>query len=460
VQTYKPSRYNVLVPLTGGRVLAYNALSGGLALWQPDETALFDTITAPTSLDESDPTVQALEKGGYVVREQVDELGYIERQYRQHRYDPRRMILTIVPTMACNFGCDYCFQGAEKSAATMESPVQDAIVALLERVTPAINYFHVAWYGGEPLVREKVIESLSDRFIAHCDRHAITYDAMVVTNGYRLTPEVARSLYVRRVTGVQVTLDGPPDDHDQRRVLLSGGGTFDRIISNLKAWIDEVPLHVTIRVNIDSRNGSHIHDLIDYLVEAGLSGRKNLKIYFAPVEAITSACHTIASVTLTKSGYGQLEAELNRHAFEANLSSLPYPPRFRGSCAAVRPKGFVVLPDGEMHKCWNTVSWPEKRVGTIFDLDALNMDPQVLNWLHWSPLDNDACRHCALLPVCAGACAYKFLYPDDTLGEAAALPCPSWKYNIKERLLLRAEKMKFISPEDYDLAALRMVSAG
>jgi uncharacterized protein len=195
-------------------------------------------------------------------------------------------------------------------------------------------------------------------------------------------------------------------------------------------------------------------------VEAGLAGRKNLKIYFAPIEAITSACHTVASVTLTKTGYGQLEAELNRHAFEANLSSLPYPPRFRGSCAAVQPKGFVVLPNGEMHKCWDTVSWPEKRVGTIFNLDTLNTDEQVLTWLRWSPFDNAACRECALLPVCAGACAYKFLYPDDTLGEAAALPCPSWRYNIKERLLLRAEKMKFVSPDDYDLSVLNSVSAG
>jgi uncharacterized protein len=435
-------------------------LSGGFALWQPDEKTLFDTIIAATPLDELNPTVQALEKGGYIVRGHVDELDYVERQYHQHRYDPRRMILTIAPTMACNFGCDYCFQGTEKNSATMTSSVQDAIVALLQRVTPKINYFHVAWYGGEPLVRLKVIESLSDRFIAHCDRHKIKYDAMVVTNGYKLTPEVARSLYVRRVKGIQVTLDGPPAYHDQRRVLLSGGVTFDRIISNLKAWIDDVPLHVNIRVNIDSRNGGHIHDLIDYLVEAGLSGRKNLKIYFAPVEAITSACHTVASVTMTKSGYSQLEAELNRHAFEANLSSLPYPPRFRGSCAAVRPKGFVVLPDGEMHKCWDTVSWPDKRVGTIFDLDALNTDQQVLNWLHWSPFDNDTCRDCTLLPVCAGACAYKFLYPDDTMGEAATLPCPSWKYNIKERLLLRAEKMNFVSSDDYDLAELRVISAG
>jgi uncharacterized protein len=254
MQAYCPSRYNVLIPLKNGRALAYNALSGGFALWEVAEKTLFDSsVPGPTFLDETKPIVQALEKGGYLVREHVDELGYIERQYRQHRYDPKRMILTIAPTMACNFACDYCFQGADKSSATMDVSVQDAIVALLQRVAPRINHFHVAWYGGEPLIRLKVIESLSDRFIAHCNQHKIKYDAMVVTNGYRLTPEVAKSLYVRRVKVVQVTLDGPPDYHDQRRVLLGGGGTFNQIISNIQAWIDEVPL--TVRSTISWKPG-------------------------------------------------------------------------------------------------------------------------------------------------------------------------------------------------------------
>jgi len=444
------SRYTITVPLKDNRALAYNAMSGGFALWEAEDTAIYNELAEGGIRDECDPTIKALAQGGYIVTADTDELAMIEREYNQHRYDPSTMILTIAPTLACNFGCDYCFQGQDKSAETMSQEVQDAIVALVERVAPKIKHLSIAWYGGEPLVRFKIIEALSDRFIALCDRYGIKYTAMIVTNGYKLTAEVARSLWVRRVGTVQITLDGSADYHDQRRVLLSGGGTFDKIIDNVRTWIDEVPISVSVRVNIDARNMSQIHGLIDHMADVGLSNKKNLKMYFAPIEAITEGCHNIAGVTMTKTDYGKLEAELYRHGFEAGMTSLPYPPRFRGTCSAVRPKGFTIVPNGDMHKCWDTVSWPDKRVGTVFNLDALNEDERVMAWLRWTPFDNATCRNCRILPVCTGACAYKFVHSFDTRGEAAVLPCPSWKYNMNERLLLRAEKMGIVTAEDYE----------
>ena len=112
------------------------------------------------------------------------------------------------------------------------------------------------------------------------------------------------------------------------------------------------------------------------------------------------------------------------------------------------------MPSGDIHKCWDTVSWPQLRVGSVFEIDALNDDERVRKWLEWSPFENKTCRNCKLLPSCAGACAYKFIHSEDTRGEAAILPCPSWKYNIKERLALRAEKSGFITSDDYESAMI------
>jgi uncharacterized Fe-S cluster-containing radical SAM superfamily protein len=174
-------------------------------------------------------------------RPNEDELAALERQYRAHRFDPRALILTIAPTLACNFGCDYCFQGQDKSNETMSPAVQDAIVALVERAAARIKVMGVAWYGGEPLIRRPVIEALSDRLIALCDARGIHYEASMVTNGYFLDAEAARSLHQRRVKQVQVTLDGAPHHHDARRVLLSGKPTFARIVDNLKAVVEAAP---------------------------------------------------------------------------------------------------------------------------------------------------------------------------------------------------------------------------
>lgn len=450
------SRYTISIPLKAGRCLAYNSLSGGLAVWESPEREVYEQIRAGQEFPpDCDPIVSELMYGGYVVEEAVDELNILQRQYEAHRYNPRTMTLTIAPTMACNFGCDYCFQGQDKPTQSMSQAVQDGIIKMIERAVPRIKALGVAWYGGEPLLRRGIIESLSDRIIALCDAHGIKYDAMIVTNGYLLTQEAAQSLVQRRVTAAQVTLDGTPEYHDSRRYLLSKKGSFERILKNLKQVVDTVPLPISVRVNIDDRNHGDIRTLIDHMAAEGLGHRNTLKMYFAPIEAITEGCHNIQDVTLSKSQYGQLEAELYRYGYQMGVTSLPYPPRFHGTCAAVRPGGFVILPTGELHKCWDTVSSPERSIGTLFDLDALIKSDLMFRWLRWTPFVNETCRNCKLLPNCAGACAYKFVHAESTRGEAAVLPCPSWKYNIKERLLVRAVAMGAVTVDDYNLDEVR-----
>jgi uncharacterized protein len=337
----------------------------------------------------------------------------------------------------------------------MSQDVQDAILAMLERAAPQVKTLGVTWYGGEPLTRVKVIEALSDRMIELCKARGIVYVGSVVTNGYLLTADVARSLVKRGVSWLQITLDGTPEYHDTRRYLLGGKGSFERIIANLKSFIDELPqMRVSIRVNIDDRNAKDIHRLLDYLAEQGLA-RKHLNVYFAPVEATTEGCHLVEDVTMAKSRYGQLEADLYAHAYALGLSPLPSPPRFHGNCGAVRPAALVILPTGDLHKCWDTVSWPEKKVGTIFNLPAVAHNELNLKWIKWTPFENATCKNCKILPNCAGACAYKFVHAADTRGEMAVLPCPSWKYNIKERLLLRAVGKGKLTADDYDPAEAR-----
>ncbi len=456
MNNHSTSRYTILIPLEGGRSLAYNSMSGAFALWSAEETALHDRFRggAPSG-DVDRGALDAFERGGYLLPSHVDELTALRRMYESQRYRQDVMTLTIAPTMACNFGCDYCFQGQDKPGETMPMEVQDAIVGLVLRAAPGLKTMGVGWYGGEPLLRLNVIDALSARLMDVCARHNLTYEAMVVTNGFLLDGEAARLLAARKVKTVQITLDGVPEHHDARRHLLSRKGTFSRIARNLREVVDAAPeLGLSIRVNIDDRNADEIHRLLDLLAELGLGHRKNLKVYFAPVEAMTEGCHEIQEACLSKSDYGQLEADLYRHGFDLGLTTLPYPPRFHGTCAAIKPKGFVILPTGDVHKCWDTVSWSEKRVGTIFDIPGLVKSEMAMRWLRWTPFDNETCRNCKLLPNCAGACAYKFVHAGDTRGEAAVLPCPSWKYNIKERLLHRAERMGFVKPEDYDPAAV------
>jgi uncharacterized protein len=452
---YAESRYNIVVPLKRGRRLVYNSLSAATAIWEPEDYAGLQALTDGTT--DSNPALDGLLRGGFLVAAETDELQMIRSQYEAQRFDPTQLTLTIAPTLACNFGCDYCFQGCDKPSGAMSPDVQDAVLALVERISRTVKRVSIAWYGGEPLLALAVIESLSERLRALTAERHLGYECMIVTNGYRLTADVAERLYRQRILTAQVTLDGDVDSHDQRRTLLGGQGTFDRIARNLRAVVDSTPLKISCRVNIDARNAASIRQLLDRLADMGFNRRRNFSVYFAPVEAITEKCHAVSDLCMSKSDYGALEAELVRYAFDRELTGLPYPPRFRGICGAMRPKAYVVSPNGDLHKCWDTITMPEHRVGTVFDVDALKTDERHLSWLRWTPFDNASCRDCKLLPNCAGSCAHKFLNPDQTRGESASLPCPSWKYNIKERLVMMAEEKGALTADEYDAADIRTI---
>lgn len=449
----KPSRYNIFVPLLDGRRLAYNALSGAFGVLEIGDWGLYEEIERGSRVEIH--AAEELLSAGFVLHDDIDEIRELRSIYDGYRFDVSRLLLTVAPTMACNFGCDYCFQGADKPSQSMSVAVQDEIVSFVDRASEKVRGVHVAWYGGEPLMRKDIVDSLSQRLIARCEERGCGYDAMVVTNGYLLSEAALDMLSLRRVGTVQVTLDGPERQHDKRRGLLSGSATFQKIVENLSRAVERGTMAFSVRVNVDRRNTDGILELLDELAARGFGGRSNFSVYFAPVEAITAGCHAVEEHSMVKTEYARKETALYREAFARQLSSLPYPPRFKGVCGAVRPNGFVVLPTGLVHKCWDTVSIPDKAIGNIIDIGIANDSVEAQKWSRWTPFDNAFCASCKLLPSCAGSCAYKFLYPEDTRGEQASLPCPSWKYDIKERLVARAERMGAIAASDCAADALK-----
>lgn len=448
----RQSRYNVFVARRDGSALAYNSMSNAMAVMTADELALLRSVGDG---GESKPsaTVRGLLFGGYLVND-TDERAVLRAQYDAQRFDPATMTLTIAPTLQCNFGCDYCFQGVDKPAGKMSAATQEALVDFVASMSDGLQRLHVTWYGGEPLLARDVIESLSSRFVELCAARKISYSGFIVTNGYNLNLDVAKFLVDWKVTTAQITIDGARDYHDGRRTLLGGQPTFDRIARHILDVVEGSALRIACRINIDSRNAAEIPALLDLFDKMGLSRRKNFSVYFAPVEAITEGCHEIADACMTKQGYGALETELHGKAFELGLADLPYPRRFLGLCGAVKERGYVVVPNGDVHKCWDTVSVPHFRIGTVFEPDSLAMHPRAVEWRSWTPFDNETCRECKLLPVCAGACAHKFVNNDQTLGEAGSLPCPSWKFQLKERLVLMAIRAG-AKREEFDSEATR-----
>lgn len=84
-----------------------------------------------------------------------------------------------------------------------------------------------------------------------------------VKDGYLLSEKNINILLKNKVKHIAITIDGLKKQHDSLRTLKNGGGTFDKIIENLKYIRDNVKtrtLSISLRSNLTIKALEHIED--------------------------------------------------------------------------------------------------------------------------------------------------------------------------------------------------------
>ncbi|BFH80825.1 radical SAM/SPASM domain Clo7bot peptide maturase [Thermus thermophilus] len=441
---YKPSRFNHFHTLPTGEKLAFNSLSGGLAVLDSEGWARYTALVKGEPLDPKNPVDQGLVEGRFVVLENFDELAYLKTLHLRQRYTTEAWSLTICPTIDCNFGCDYCFQ--RHRVSRMTEAVQAKLLEVFAQKAPRLSKFFVTWFGGEPTLAWDVVQKLSQGFMEIAERNRVEYSASLITNGYLLDEGKVADMVRYRIHLVQITLDGDAPYHDQRRHLLTGEGSFERILANLRLFLGK-PVFVHIRVNVDVRNREGVPALLKRLAEEGLAHQENLRVYFAPVTSTAPPSHGVKGFCFTRKDFARIEPEYFTLAESLGLATLPYPSLQLGGCVAAHPEGFVVEPDGTLQKCWDTVGQPEFAVGNLLEYDPLQLaeNPVYQRWMSWDPFSEElACSRCTWLPACMGGCPLKVVFPEAMPEGKVELECTTFKWNWKRTFTLLASKLALI----------------
>jgi uncharacterized protein len=405
------SRYLVRTD-EGEHTFLYSGMSGALLRLTSEEARQLDQPVA----ELPEPLLVKLLANGLVISDRDVELNALRNRFERERDNGSWLSLTLVTSLGCNFDCPYCFE--DKTNSIMSAGVADGILDFVRSQIGSIEGVSVTWYGGEPLMGKRVIDELSQQLIELCDSNSLGYQASIVTNGYLLDRPAAEMLARRKVADAQITLDGPPIIHDRMRPLLSGGNTFEKILSNITAVCDILP--ISIRVNLDTENAAHLHQLLQLLADAGLAGR--VTVY--PAQIIPSdnnadaPSNSYSTTCFTKPEFAEFELEFEALARSLGFSS-PYLPGPKSTpCSAISNRNLVVGSRGELYKCWESVGDAREVFGNILRMDAIR-DSRVAKWLQYSPLDDEECRACIALPVCMGGCAahaFSELQHDDRCG--------------------------------------------
>lgn len=100
----------------------------------------------------------------FLIEEDIDELELVRYNISRSRFSTSTLSLTIAPTSDCNFRCIYCFQKDKHDHEYMSDELQTSIVNFVNKHANHIHTLNIIWYGGEPLLAFKIIESLSLNF--------------------------------------------------------------------------------------------------------------------------------------------------------------------------------------------------------------------------------------------------------------------------------------------------------
>lgn len=164
------------------------------------------------------------------------------RNYMDHNatscrdgYVPRGLLLQWHITNRCNLRCAHCYQetyqGEERGLADLlEILRQDQELLAVWRESRPGNRVkgHITVTGGEPFVRADFIDLLHEFAMR---RNEFTFG--ILTNGVLIQEDTARCLAEMRPSFVQVSIEGPREEHDQIR----GPGNYDKVVTAVRRLV-------------------------------------------------------------------------------------------------------------------------------------------------------------------------------------------------------------------------------
>ncbi|MDP1814038.1 MAG: radical SAM protein [Leadbetterella sp.] len=360
------------------------------------EAAIIEDIDG---LEEIHPTFYSyLKAEGYLVPEDMDEIKSVKEIVDRVDNNFDTFLLTINPTMNCNFKCWYCYETHIK-ASSFQDDMIDRVGHFIEKTASkeGMNFFNLAFFGGEPLLYFKrdvipVIEKLK----MECVKNSVDYSVGFTTNGYLIDDEFLNFFKSCDISpGLQITLDGYKEKHDLVRYVNEKKGSYEVIINNIKKLILNT-FHVRLRINYTSENIHDTYKIAEEFLDIPADIKKDyLLIDFHRVWQDTEGEDIVLSVDNNIKKIKALGIPVTHLA----------PNNVHDSCYADKRNSAVINYNGDLFKCTARDFSTVKRAGYLDETGELIWETGYLEKRMSVKFKNPPCLSCRLLPICNGGCS-------------------------------------------------------
>lgn len=374
-------------------------------------------INVLDSLEEEEKNI--LKNRGYITElSEEDEFEFIETISRTINSAARKNInVTMLPSYNCNFRCEYCFeQNLQKKGnkwlnAKMSFVTVDAVFEQLRKYREkGLKLENLSLFGGEPLLLSN--KDIVTYICKKAKEYAIPINC--ISNGYDLNHYI-ELINEYNFTSIQITIDGIKSEHDKRRFLAGGQGTYDRIMENIDKAVN-AGINIVLRTNVNKKNTLEIQKLIELYQSKGWTTKENFRYYFKSTlrcyEELGDALSDVELMKILSERYGD---NVQKFKFNSIYGSIAerlqfmlehhgFAPLRSGYCGANMGM-YTIDPFGDIYPCWDVLSEADSVIGHV---DVISGE-FVFNKVHdcWKErtVDRiDDCKNCKYLLFCGGGC--------------------------------------------------------
>ncbi len=442
-KSYSASQYNKFININSDKIMAFNSFRNICEIIDRDMKRAYDKIIKGEDISEE--KLETLLKKGFIMPLNFNEIDKIKRTCYLQKYQEKKMSLTIIPTLDCDFICTYCCQtGVDKTESSrveiMSEQIEEYIVNYVKKSLVPDTRLHVLWYGGEPLLGIDRVHSLSKKIIEITKEKKVDYGSFMITNGYHLTRSNIKKLVESKIDKFQVTIDGPKEIHDSRKKYCNSYSNYETLLSRIESISDEPSIKmVLLRINVDKLNKNYILDLLNDLSDRKFQLRKKVKINIAPIVTEMAPDYYVKHC-LSPKEFSEIQIPFYRKALELGFEIHTKPSRKFSLCSALNFNNFVILPSGELYKCLDTIDRKESSVGKLTK-DGIEFNIQEMNKWDSLPSIRSSCQDCSVLPLCLGGCPNKIQSTNENKQIFPRTSCTPFKYNLTEMLQLHARSL-------------------
>lgn len=320
----------------------------------------------------------------------------------------------------CNLRCSYCFiHQSMPEVYTRKTMIWetaqmaiDMFFANVAKNPPETRKSRktILFYGGEPLLNFVVlrkavlyVEDVYKNEIAEMGDRGFIFS--LITNGTLITDRMAAFLVEHPRIAITVSLDGPKEINDQKRIYINGKGSYDQVVRGLRRLRQAGCKNLSLSCTLDEHNIDRLEEVLALSDEFGL-----IAINLNPL--LDTEQEKINDAYLTKVNARMIEYFLlarQKGVYEERMMRKIKPfisHRVRPYDCQATGSQVVCSPDGQLGICQEGLGMKNYFFGKASREFEFSKHPVAQEWGKRSPLNMPQCYGCPAIGICGGGCAY------------------------------------------------------